>query len=184
VSPKDKLVQETPMAILFWLTVEGVTHYQLQVATDTAFTEIILDSGNIASSQFQLDLTEMGTYYWRVRGLNEWGPSPYSTPFALTYQVIVATQPVGPVVPQQFKVLSSKGQSSQYFSLGVPSAERVKLTFINPALGTQYLVLNRSLSPGWHSIAYPSEITQSGVLIYQISTEHQNLTGRIIKLNP
>jgi hypothetical protein len=52
-------------------------HYQVQVATDSAFTSIILDSdiAGIANSEFTppSDLASNSTFYWRVRAFNAIG---------------------------------------------------------------------------------------------------------------
>ncbi len=53
-------------------------HYQLQVATDAAFTSIVLDKSdlvNLTDSEFTFptDLTDNTTFYWRVRSFNSLG---------------------------------------------------------------------------------------------------------------
>jgi hypothetical protein len=76
--------------------------YEIQIATDAAFTQIVLTQGDIQPTSdrqvtFQIALTlEPGVYYWRVRALDGANTGPYSatTSFELYTPVVVAAPTV------------------------------------------------------------------------------------------
>ncbi|MDF7810127.1 reprolysin-like metallopeptidase [Hymenobacter sp. YC55] len=83
-----------------WNVVPDAVAYELQVATDAAFTTVLLTQAGIVRTSDtppSLNLTPGTTYYWRVRGVNTCGTAPYSaaTAFevgALTCATTAATQ--------------------------------------------------------------------------------------------
>ena len=89
----------------------GVTfdHYQLQVATDAAFTSIVLDKSdlvNLTDSEFTFpaDLRDNTTFYWRVRSFNSLGQ--YSG-WSLTRTFRTALLPPIPTLPANGEIVLS-----------------------------------------------------------------------------
>ena len=68
-SPADgAAVEKTDSATLTWKAVTGATKYELQVATDEAFTQLVVDDANVTSTTYNVTNLSAGThYYWRVR---------------------------------------------------------------------------------------------------------------------
>jgi hypothetical protein len=53
--------------------------YQVQVATDAVFSNLVVNAGGLASSFFDATGLSVGTtYFWRVRASNAAGDGPYS----------------------------------------------------------------------------------------------------------
>ena len=75
-----ELVEMTP--VMEWKPVQGATAYEVQVSWDAAFTQIVLSeevtypvyAPTSALAQRNLELFDYGTYYWRVRALNNGVP--------------------------------------------------------------------------------------------------------------
>lgn len=68
---------------LSWNSVAGASRYCLQVATDAAFTTLIVDDDGITSTSQQIGPLAAGTtYYWRVKAKNELIESDFSTTFS------------------------------------------------------------------------------------------------------
>jgi hypothetical protein len=64
--------------VLQWQTATLADAYQLQVATDEAYTQLFTDT-IISETGFALSGLQNGvTYYWRVRGLNPAGAGEWS----------------------------------------------------------------------------------------------------------
>lgn len=70
-----------------------LSSYQVQVATDTAFTTFLLNDSTITGIQKSLQLPAGGTYYWRVRSVNIMGVSTYSIRGRFTTGVTALREP-------------------------------------------------------------------------------------------
>lgn len=74
-----------PRAVPFrWEAAERATGYELQIARDEAFTEIIFDVNLSEVLSFTADVLRTGVnYYWRIRAHDErqWGPYSAPQPF-------------------------------------------------------------------------------------------------------
>ncbi|MBI5216761.1 MAG: T9SS type A sorting domain-containing protein [Ignavibacteriae bacterium] len=71
--------------VLRWNAAPGASYYRLQVSTDSLFVSIMFDSNNIVqTSKTILGLLATTTYYWRVKGTNDYGTSEWSTTYRFT----------------------------------------------------------------------------------------------------
>ena len=56
---------------LSWTTISGATAYQLQVATDNAFENLVVDEDNVSTTSITLpELEDDMMFYWRVAATN------------------------------------------------------------------------------------------------------------------
>lgn len=81
--------------LLDWSDVSGASTYNVQVATDTAFTNIVINQSGLAASQYSITsgLNNNTQYYWRASAVNGAGTSPYSSVFTFTTVVAVPSAP-------------------------------------------------------------------------------------------
>ncbi|MFA5795456.1 MAG: DUF2341 domain-containing protein, partial [Candidatus Brocadiia bacterium] len=85
VSPADASIGQSVSTSVFWSLSQYAESYQLQVATSSGFTNIILDQSNIAVTSYSLSgLTVLTTYYWRVRSTNLAGTTAWSSTYSFT----------------------------------------------------------------------------------------------------
>ena len=67
--------------------------YDLQVSTDPSFIDLFFEESGIEDTGFNLiDLKNLITYYWRVRGENDCGKGEWSEVFQFTTQVTYCIQ--------------------------------------------------------------------------------------------
>lgn len=100
-------VVETPVAMLpannaswvsnpvefSWGSVPGALTYQIQVATDEAFTSIVWDDATLTDPEYEAtNFVASIRYFWRVRATDGDGPSPWSPVFAFTSKPAAQTQ--------------------------------------------------------------------------------------------
>lgn len=81
---------------LDWNDAATATSYQVQIATDAGFANIIKDTSGVLSSQYQVlgGALNVGTqYHWRVSSANEGGSSVFTSAFNFT------TVPAPPAAP-------------------------------------------------------------------------------------
>ena len=96
ISPLSGSTGTSRTPTLTWNAVSGATSYRLQVAPDTGFTPLTLDSSGITgTSRTITGLSASTTYYWRVSATNAGGSGAFSTPWRF---VTVPLPPPPPVL--------------------------------------------------------------------------------------
>jgi hypothetical protein len=94
VSPAD-LATDVPIpAPLAWGAVANATSYRVQVAKDSAFSQIVSDIPNVTALTLNVSgLSPATTYYWRVNATGPTGSSDWSSTWSFT----TSAAPVSPV---------------------------------------------------------------------------------------
>ena len=72
----------------------------MQLATDNAFTNVIVSASGLTATNYQTaGLSNLTTYFWRVKGNNACGPGEFSEAFSFTTANIVCSSFVSTNVP-------------------------------------------------------------------------------------
>lgn len=116
VLPADGATDQDLRPEFQWQTDAAVEEYQLQVATDAGFANLVIDE--LVSGGSFIDTTDLATgteYYWRVQGSNRCGDSGWSN----TYQFQTRFEPIADVSPRDFQFqVPANQQRSQALSIG------------------------------------------------------------------
>ena len=91
--------------VLSWSAVPGAGEYELQVATDAAFNNIVVQTSTAATS-LAVSLNSDTTYFWRVRAGNGCGNGGYSSSFSFTTTIQICSAP-GSTIPTNASVADS-----------------------------------------------------------------------------
>lgn len=90
-SPSDRKVytqaeleSEDGRVLFTWRRVDFATHYDLEIARDAGFQNIVVSEKGLKENLFFWKNPESSSYYWRVRAWAEEVSSPNSKPFQLT----------------------------------------------------------------------------------------------------
>lgn len=97
-APEDLgMVNQAQPVALDWTSRGFARSFQLQVATNTEFTDLVLDKSGLTESRYILDTVEPETtYYWRVSTSNYGGTSEWATrAFTTVAPMIQVTAPNG-----------------------------------------------------------------------------------------
>ncbi|UJH69258.1 reprolysin-like metallopeptidase [Allomuricauda sp. SCSIO 65647] len=88
LEPMDFAV-DTPVNPLFtWQDSPAHTSYDIEIATDVAFTDIV-EAATISFNKYRSALLQPETvYYWRVKPKNGCGEGPFGTPFGFTTTLV------------------------------------------------------------------------------------------------
>ncbi|MBI0399169.1 Ig-like domain-containing protein [Cyclobacterium marinum] len=79
ISPSNESVEIPKEVVLTWGKVDLAKTYELQVATDSTFTESVISEQGIEGTEWAKSGLEEGTaYFWRVRSTGEAGQSTWS----------------------------------------------------------------------------------------------------------
>jgi uncharacterized membrane protein len=149
VSPTDGLFLDTLTPTLVWNEVSGALGYDVQIATDFEFTNIIETISGVAATQtVPPALPDDMTLYWRVRTTTACGSSIYSSPFSfitpefahsITPNATQATGAAGEVVQYEL-LLQNTGSASDGYTISLSGndwATTVQPMNVNLAIGGQ-----------------------------------------------
>ncbi len=84
-SPANGASGVTLPVSLVWQSASGAGWYDVQMAKDNAFTQIVFDRDNVTATSIAVSGLEANTqYWWRVRAGNTVGNSNWSTVWSFT----------------------------------------------------------------------------------------------------
>jgi hypothetical protein len=107
-SPADGTVGVALMPTLSWEAVAQAVEYDLEIATDAGFANVVY-SATVGDTSHALDQDLDGDtlHYWHVRGVNACGAGAYSTPFSFTT--------VDVLMPAAYDLLNGETGTYTYF---------------------------------------------------------------------
>ncbi len=84
-SPADAATDITVTPVFTW-EASSASAYDIQVATDPAFTQIVASATDVSGTEWPIDvaLNPTTSYYWRVKGKNVCGEGDWSSAFTFT----------------------------------------------------------------------------------------------------
>lgn len=83
-SPLDGEIDITKTTPLEWEVDALATSYDVEIATDAAFTSVVEMNTTINTTFRPVNLENLTTYYWRVKPKNSCGEGNFSSPFSFT----------------------------------------------------------------------------------------------------
>lgn len=113
------------------------SHYQIEVARDTLFADLVASGADIQVQEFEYQPTEDNeTLYWRVRGVNTLGEGPWSRRGRVEVIDAIATSAEDPELPDALALAVYPNPVSQRATVAVevPTPGRVQLALFD-ALG-------------------------------------------------
>lgn len=132
VSPTDGLFLDTLTPTLVWNEISGATGYDVQIASDFEFNNILHTISNVATTETVTPaLPDDMTLYWRVRANTACGSSAYSTPFSfitpdfahsVTPNATQATGAAGELVQYQL-LLENTGSAADSYTISLSGQE-------------------------------------------------------------
>lgn len=88
--PENEFEGASTNLIYVWEELPNTELYDLQVATDPAFTDVLITVTDIEGTSSQgMTLEILSTYYWRVRGINICGTGDWSAPYSFSTAAIL-----------------------------------------------------------------------------------------------
>ena len=171
VSPNDGQSIMADNVSFSWETVDNATEYQIEIARDDAFTNII-SAETVVATSFDLDFQESGTYYWRVTAINNCGEAT-PIPFNFTLETSSTGELNGRTV--SFQPNPTSDQLNISLSAPLPGAVQLNIFTVNGQLlgshsyGAATSTMQVDLS------AYPA-----GVYLVRLVNAEASLVRRII----
>jgi len=163
---------------LVWGSPHFVNSSSVQVATDSAFTDIVFDSTNVTANTLQVtQLSPITKYFWRVQSFGkEGGPTLWSEVWNFTTQVAVSVEdnsdmPASFSLEQNYPNPFNPTTTITYAIPLLGGEERGGLVTLKvfDLLGNEISTLvNENKEAGYHSIDFNASDLPSGVYFYRI----------------
>lgn len=169
---------------LSWDSVALTSSYRCRVATDTGFTNLVLDSGSINGTVITVPagrLLPNVIYYWKVNSSNTCNTGAYSSSWRFTTATTSVTQ-TSSEIPGSFELYANYPNPfnpSTNINFDIPISSGVKISIFN-ALGESVSeLLNKTLGAGKYSASWDGSSFGSGVYFYRLEA-YDNQTGNIV----
>jgi hypothetical protein len=161
-----------------------ISNYWLEIATNEAFTNIILrDSSVVDSIKLVYGvLNDTTSYWWRVKAKNQAGWSTFSTIFKFTTGV-TGIQNISSEIPSKFSVSQNypnpfNPTTSIRFDIASSTFARL---VIYDVMGREIKILvNEILTPGTYQVTLDGVSLNSGVYFYRLITDDFTETKRML----
>lgn len=182
VPPNNSSTNLTPF--LCWDSIVTATSYRCRVATDPAFTNVVLDSNNISNRFIYVPAGRLQAntrYYWRVTASNSCNTSPNSITWNFITNDLTGINITGTGIPKEYELYMNYPNpfnpvTKIKFDLPVNSSIKVKVFDVR---GTEVVTLvNTMLSAGKYSLDWDASHFASGVYFYRIEAHESALNGR------
>lgn len=185
VSPPNNSIQIPVDTFLVWNNSQAATSYQLMVARGLDFAQntIIVDTVLADTSYFITGLNQNTIYFWRVKAINQYGKSGWSTVWRFR-----TFNPLGvddeELYPQTFRLeqnYPNPFNPSTRIKFVIPESNYVSLK-IYDTLGSEVgrLVDNQFLPDGEYEFEFVPENLSSGVYFYRITAGNFSATKKMI----
>ena len=159
--------------LLQWDTIALASSYRVRIATDTGFTNLVLDSNNIVNRRLTVPAGRLNPnvrYYWKVLSSNVCMSSPYSVRWSFTTALTGLTQNETEL-PEKFSLYSNYPNPFNpvtTIAFDIPKGSIVKLSIYN-MLGEEVTsAVNQKLTAGRYNYSWNALNFSSGLYIYRI----------------
>ncbi len=175
LSPANGSTILTLTPTLDWSDVPTAISYTVLVATDTNFTNTVINTG-AAFSQYIVPsglLAGNTTYYWKARAENGIGTGPWSTRWNFTVNPTGVNQ-YSTEIPDEFKLYNNfpnPFNPSTIIRFDIPQNANVKISVYDVSGRVINQLINSQLKAGRYEIIFSAKNLASGVYFYRIETE-------------
>lgn len=182
ISPADNAAtNQTPQ--LRWDTITTASSYRCRIATDTGFTNLVLDSNGIVNRYLNVPAGRLQVntrYYWKVYAGNSCNTSAYSLrrSFITSLTGVVQNSTEIPAVYELYANYPNPFNPMTVIDFDLPEDSRVMITIYN-AIGEQVNTpVNTELSAGRYSVDWDGANTASGLYFYRIEALSNTASGK------
>ena len=158
ISPPNNATGQALNLLFVWNSVEFASTYRVQLASDSSFTNIILDDSTLTDTiKAVTNLSPLTDYYWRVNAKNISGIGPFSS---VWHFITGSTNILGNnEIPKEFMLYNNYPNPfnpTTKIKFDIPKSSFVKLVVYN-SLGKEVATLvNEKLSAGSYEVDWPA----------------------------
>lgn len=176
---------------LVWMSVPNATAYLVQIASDSAFTNVVVDSLDKGDTSLVIEkmlgttLLPQTKYFWRIEAWNTSTASAYSAVWSFITPTLTAIQNRGGGLPKTFALMQNYPNPfnpTTIIKYDLPSAQFVMLNVYN-VLGQRVASLvDGRQSAGYYEVNFNADRYASGVYFYVLRAGHFTATHKMMLL--
>lgn len=176
---------------LVWLPVPQATGYELQISSDSSFSNVVVDSTGITDTTLALapivntKLTFATKYFWRVEGTSATAPGTFSETWSFITPEFTSVQTSQAGTPRTFELSQNYPNPfnpSTTIKYSIPKAEFVNLS-VYDVLGEEVATLvNQRENAGYYQVTFNADRFASGVYFYVLKAGAFTATHKMVPL--
>jgi hypothetical protein len=172
LSPEDRAIISSDTVLFVWQQSQpAVTRYRFELATDSMFTDPIVDSTVTDTTKTVRQLINSQTYWWRVRANNVMGWGSFSE--ARRFTILITAVYDADDLPKEFSLnqnYPNPFNPSTHIQFALPQERNVKLEIFN-LLGERIAILvDEKRQASYYSERFDATGLASGVYFYRLQT--------------
>jgi len=171
-SPDSSAADVVLAPMLEWEEVAFAESYDLQLAGDQNFTNLITDTTGLKNAEYQTgELEKQTTYYWRVRAIGDTTKSDWSATWY--FDTKSATYADGdPGLPGELELRQNYPNPfnpTTKISYVIPEESSVRLDVYDITGRRVATLVNEHQQPGRYAVSFDAKHLASGVYTYRIA---------------
>lgn len=171
--------------LLIWNSSSPADSYNIQIAADSNFSSLIIDS-TLADTLLQLDsLTSETDFYWHVKAFNESDTGSYSETAKFTTGKLMTDVTDFKKIPVKFSLAQNYPNPfnpETQIEYSLPHDSRISLKIYN-LLGEKVATLFEGFqNEGRYSIVFNADKLASGIYLYRLTADNFMDTKKLIVL--
>ena len=180
LTPENEAIDIPIIETFSWEPVQGADSYELQVSTDDAFTNLIVDETGLVETSFD-DTLPSGetTYFWRVNASNGSGTGDWSETWSFTTEVLTGIDEIS--AEFELIVYPNPAKNNLFIAFKSPVSTIVQIR-IYSAVGNIVNQVNTGIQTGNNKIDVDVSGLPAGTYFYRISGNEVALYGRFSTL--
>jgi trimeric autotransporter adhesin len=173
-----------PRAVLSWNAVEGATSYDLEIATDAGFTNVISPVAGLTetSVNYSTDpLPPLTQLWWRVRANTNGVSGEWSEGWTFTTSTLtsIAERPELPNRLTLDQNYPNPFNPATVIRFGLPEQTDVRLEVYTLAGQRVARLADGNRTAGWHQVVFDASGLSSGVYFYRLQTPGGTITRKL-----
>lgn len=171
--PPDNATAQSTELTLEWFDSDRADTYHIQVATVNDLSTLVHEDTLTATSQTVGPFDSNTIHYWRVRGINTGGLSPWSTIWSFTTESPTSVETTSKAIPNKFKLgqnYPNPFNPITTIEFDLPKAGDVTLKIYNTLGEEVATILSKNLDGGKYKTEFDATTLASGLYLYRIQT--------------
>jgi photosystem II stability/assembly factor-like uncharacterized protein len=184
-SPENGLTGVSLNATLNWEEYTEITNYTVQLSTNQNFNNLI-DTANINTNSYTVPIGKLQsytTYYWRVRGNGQTGPTDWSDIWSFTTSNSIGINYISSSIPAEYKLYSNYPNPFNpvtKIKFDLPKKSFTSLIIFDALGRTVETLVNTELKEGSYEYAWSADKYNSGVYFVRIVNDKYVETRKMV----